>query len=103
MDTTNNILNSTDSHGEEASISSKPWADIVLACFAINVITLSGIVLTAVTRFCVVKKHKTIIETLMVPSFAAGTKDSREGIGIVTGSLSLTHTCISFCDFHLLL
>ena len=62
-----------DDHADETVLtSSKPWADIVGACLLINIVTLSGIVLTGVTRYCINRKHKTLIELLVVPSFAAG-------------------------------
>ena len=61
-------------HQDETAVltSSKPWADIVGACLLINIVTLSGIVLTGVTRYCINRKHKSMIELLVVPSFAAG-------------------------------
>ncbi|GKZ00835.1 hypothetical protein MPSEU_001035200 [Mayamaea pseudoterrestris] len=72
-----------------SSSSSKPWTDIVLACLAINLVTLLGVCLTAVTRVPWMRRHKQLMETLLVPSFAAGALLATAAFLLVPESLEL--------------
>jgi hypothetical protein len=81
MNSTTNTTTTTieDDHSADRSSSSsdKPWGDIVLACFTVQLVTLSGVFLAVATRFCVTK-HKPMIEKLLVPGFAAGEYSQRK-------------------------
>jgi hypothetical protein len=61
-----------------AAAATKPWLDIVLAALAINLVTLWGVTLTAMTRCCTLRNKKWV-ENLIVPSFAAGTCVKQRG------------------------
>lgn len=55
-----------------ATETDKPWADALLGAFLVFLVTFSGLLLTAATQCFVRLRQTTILQSLVIPSFAAG-------------------------------